>query len=294
MRSRNIKPGFFTNEELSEVDIQTRMFFIGLWCYADREGRFELKYKKMKAAIYPYDNFDAKEAIQKLVSLNFIVCSDTVGQIVNFTKHQVIHPNETKSTFPEVIKTNNDDIELNQCNDNEVTCNDNEVTCNDNEATCNDNEVTCNDNEATCNDNEVTCNDNGIEYPSSISESLNLYKNSSSEADAVRLSDFLFQNIRKNNPKYKTPNMQSWAKHIDLMIRIDNRTAEEIREMITWCQQDTFWKCNILSTKTLREKFDQLTIKKNATTATDRGSRFKVYRAGDNTAFADPVYDDDE
>lgn len=45
------------------------------------------------------------------------------------------------------------------------------------------------------------------------------------------------------------------------MIRIDGRTPDEIRAVIEWTQQDTFWMNNILSTGKLREKFDQLMLK---------------------------------
>ena len=52
--------------------------------------------------------------------------------------------------------------------------------------------------------------------------------------------------------------MQIWAKHIDLAIRIDNRTPEELRAVIEWCQGDSFWQNNILSTEKLRKQFDKL------------------------------------
>lgn len=37
-RARNIKPGFFTNDELVELPFEVRSLFIGLWAIADREG----------------------------------------------------------------------------------------------------------------------------------------------------------------------------------------------------------------------------------------------------------------
>jgi predicted phage replisome organizer len=77
-----------------------------------------------------------------------------------------------------------------------------------------------------------------------------------------RLAENLFSLIKGNNPKAKKPNLQSWAKNIDLMIRVDKRTPEEIKEVIEFCQNDDFWKANILSTAKLREKFDQLWLKK--------------------------------
>jgi hypothetical protein len=82
-----------------------------------------------------------------------------------------------------------------------------------------------------------------------------------SDSDEYRLSELLFSLILKNNPKAKKPNLQTWSKNIDLMFRVDKRTAEDIEKVIRWCQSDTFWQSNILSTKKLREKFDQLLVK---------------------------------
>lgn len=84
------------------------------------------------------------------------------------------------------------------------------------------------------------------------------------ESPEFQLSEFLFDEIRKRNPNHKQPNLQAWAKDIDLMIRVDNRSPEDIRAVIAWVQQDPFWQCNILSTKKLREKFDALKIKMEA------------------------------
>jgi hypothetical protein len=71
----------------------------------------------------------------------------------------------------------------------------------------------------------------------------------------------LFNLIRQRRPTFKEPNLQSWAKQIDLMIRKDNRPVEEIRQVITWCQGDDFWQNNILSTAKLKAQFDQLALK---------------------------------
>ena len=52
-RARNIKPGFFKNELLAEMPPETRLLFMGLWCLADREGRFEDRPKKIKMELFP-------------------------------------------------------------------------------------------------------------------------------------------------------------------------------------------------------------------------------------------------
>lgn len=82
----------------------------------------------------------------------------------------------------------------------------------------------------------------------------------------LRLANLLFNLIRENNPQHKEPRIQDWAKSIDLMIRIDTRSIEDIESVIRWSQQDSFWHKNILSTNKLREKFDQLWLKMNGPT----------------------------
>lgn len=45
------------------------------------------------------------------------------------------------------------------------------------------------------------------------------------------------------------------------MMERDNRTEEQIKYSIDWCQQDSFWKANILSPSKLRKQYDQLVVK---------------------------------
>jgi len=87
-------------------------------------------------------------------------------------------------------------------------------------------------------------------------------KTFSSDSEEIRLAEFLFSKILEKSDKFKKPNFQAWAKSVDLMIRVDKRSPEDIKSLIEWCQGDPFWSKNILSTAKLREKFDQLWIKK--------------------------------
>lgn len=80
--------------------------------------------------------------------------------------------------------------------------------------------------------------------------------------EAYILADYLLQRIRQNNPGHKQPNLNAWARHIDLMIRKDKREPTEIRAVIEFCQADHFWKANILSTDKLRVRYDQLNIRR--------------------------------
>lgn len=104
MRSRYIKPGFFTNEQLSECSPFARILFEGLWCYADRRGRLEDRPKKIKVAVLPYDNVEIEELLGELVANELIVRYEAKGKryiwIPNFLLHQRPHYNEEDSVIP--------------------------------------------------------------------------------------------------------------------------------------------------------------------------------------------------
>ncbi len=80
-------------------------------------------------------------------------------------------------------------------------------------------------------------------------------------SNEVRMAQLLFTLIQERNPGHKKPDMQKWAIHIDRMIRLDNRSIEDIEKIIYWCQKKNFWQNNVLSTSKLREQFDQLKLK---------------------------------
>lgn len=87
-------------------------------------------------------------------------------------------------------------------------------------------------------------------------------KNSSCQNSVeFRLSKLLLGLILERRNSFKNPNLQNWAKNIDLMMRLDNRSASEIEKVIRWSQEDSFWQNNVLSTAKLRAQFDQLAMK---------------------------------
>ena len=103
-RARNIKPGFFENEDLPDIDPLGRLLFIGLWLLADREGRLEYRPKKIKGQLFPYEDCDVNFYCHQLQSLNFLTIYEITGtqyiQIDSFEKHQNPHPNEKESVLP--------------------------------------------------------------------------------------------------------------------------------------------------------------------------------------------------
>jgi hypothetical protein len=99
----------------------------------------------------------------------------------------------------------------------------------------------------------------------------------------IKISKYLFEQIKKNDPKAKEPNFQMWAKHIDGLLRIDKRTKEEISKVLKWVQaykgaNGFTWKTNILSTQTLREKFTKLWTQMNEDQKKGKPEKPKTYK----------------
>lgn len=119
-RSRNIKPGFFTNDELAECCPYARLLFAGLWTIADKEGRLDDRPKKVKALVLPFDNVDCDELLQQLHQRKFInryqVNGESYIQISNWKKHQNPHCKEAASEIPAPVD-NDSSTGHEQCKD---------------------------------------------------------------------------------------------------------------------------------------------------------------------------------
>ncbi len=103
-RARNIKPGFFSNEDLVELPFGTRLLFIGLWTIADRAGRLEDRPKRIKMALFPADDLDVNQALNDLQAMGFLIRYEVDGarfiQVTSFEKHQNPHRDEKASAIP--------------------------------------------------------------------------------------------------------------------------------------------------------------------------------------------------
>lgn len=112
-RARNIKPAFFQNEELGELQPIDRLAFIAMWTVADFKGCIEYRAKRLKVQLLPYDNCDIESIVTNLEQSRFITTYSVQGQtyikILNFEKHQNPHPNEKKSgsDIPDIDKSDN-------------------------------------------------------------------------------------------------------------------------------------------------------------------------------------------
>ena len=104
-RARNIKPGFYKNEDLAECSIWARYIFPGLWMLADRDGRLEDRPKRIKGELLPFDSQEVEPLLRELTERGFIDRYEIDGikviQILKFTAHQSPHFSEKPSELPE-------------------------------------------------------------------------------------------------------------------------------------------------------------------------------------------------
>jgi hypothetical protein len=109
MRIRTIKPEFFHHEGLFEAELETklplRVAFAGLWCIADREGRFKWEPRRIGVQVLPYDGVDFSRVLDALATRAFVlkyrVGDACFGWIPSFLKHQVINNRESQSILPD-------------------------------------------------------------------------------------------------------------------------------------------------------------------------------------------------
>lgn len=108
MHIRSIKPDFFRHEGLFRLEKETgfpmRIVFAGLWCAADREGRFDWKPNILKLDILPWDDCDFGKVLDCLERAGFVVRYEIggkpYGHIPTFLTHQHVPPKEAASKIP--------------------------------------------------------------------------------------------------------------------------------------------------------------------------------------------------
>jgi len=93
-RSRIIKHDFWTSEDILELEMIERLFYIGFWNFADDSGILPDKPKKIKCMIFPADNVDCKPIIDNLVDasllVRYTVDCESYLKVINWNKHQTI------------------------------------------------------------------------------------------------------------------------------------------------------------------------------------------------------------
>jgi hypothetical protein len=110
-RIRYLRPDFFVDEDIARLPPLVRLFYQGLWCHADREGRLEDRPERLRVELMPYEQgFDAETALATLAAPKrpggpgFILRYQVEGrqfiQILTWSRHQRPHVKERASEIP--------------------------------------------------------------------------------------------------------------------------------------------------------------------------------------------------
>lgn len=107
-RTRNIKPGFFKDEELVDLGFAAMLLFAGLWTLADRDGRLEDRPRMIKAEVFPYSNINVEKLLCALHEHQFIIRYEVNGvkyiQVRTWKKHQNPNIKECASVIPAPVE----------------------------------------------------------------------------------------------------------------------------------------------------------------------------------------------
>ena len=102
-RIRTIKPEFWHDSKILRISIPARLFFIGLWNFADDNGVVEADPLQLRAQIFPCDDVDVGAPLDELEGVGLIQRFGSDGKqyawVRNFRRHQKID-RPRKSNFP--------------------------------------------------------------------------------------------------------------------------------------------------------------------------------------------------
>jgi hypothetical protein len=298
-RARNIKPGFFLNDLLAEIEPLGRLLFAGLWTIADREGRLEDRPKKIKAAVLPYDDCDVDHLLNELSKRDFIIRYEVNGekyiQIVKWEKHQNPHYKEVKSEIPPYINHNEN---VNQTKKKVTT---------KAKKQCSNVKPTLTQHQAEL---EPTLNQHQTKINSSLhADSLNLIPDSFNSINTAdeKPADFEFENFEDETQNNKSPSQvialtiykhlknigikknSKWVgKQIGLANDLLKRYSfDEINKVIEWGFSDSFYR-KIFNGL---EKYDQIL---QAMKGGDDHGRTRTHQKTDRRPLTAEDYDEPE
>jgi hypothetical protein len=113
-RIRNIKPEFFSHEELQDMEVEhpelhPMLVFSALWTQCEWSGVFSWSIRKLKLSILPFLEFDLEISLGYLEKHGFIKKfsrdGKDYGYVYNFTKYQAISGNEKSQSLKYPVPT---------------------------------------------------------------------------------------------------------------------------------------------------------------------------------------------
>lgn len=253
-RIRTIKPEFFSSEDITNLSPLSRLFYVSLWCEADRSGRFEYRPGTLKNRYFPADEVKVDSLMDELISGGLVKLYQpegypVLGFIPTFEEHQVINNREQKSSLPPFshdawcTRESGVKAEGKEGRKERKGREGKEVP-----------EI----------DDDLFAEQQGPHEATSADFTPEPEVFDAESPEAI-LATLLLTEHRKSDPAFQVgkdlANVKRWAPDIEKLMRIDKRSFDDVKRVILWCQAPGgFWAANILSGSKLREKFPSLIL----------------------------------
>ena len=99
-RIRSIKSEFWTDSKIVQLSPFARLFFIGMWNFADDCGHLENEPLRLKLQILPNDDVDSAALLRELQTFGLVRVLSGAIEVPNFERHQKID-RRAACRFPE-------------------------------------------------------------------------------------------------------------------------------------------------------------------------------------------------
>lgn len=314
-RMRTIKPEAFSSETLSLVSVYARWTFAGVWTYVDDDGRGKADPRLINAAVWPLDDdVTAKDVAYYLDELEreHLICRYEVDgkqylHVVNFKEHQ--KPNRpVASKLPECPRRTHGGLTedavsphggvqpatLRPVRDDVAPDSRSETVGSaigaENCAVSPAQMPLTEDSVSThgaFNTNSFTntptppptYTPKGDGVGDGVGEGTSEVEPSDAppvREDVERLCAHLADRVEANGCK-RPAITRKWRDAARLLLDKDGRTEEQIHRAIDWCQDDEFWRGNVMAMPKLREQYDRLRLQAARGSPNSSGSH-QTYR----------------
>ncbi|MFG1776635.1 hypothetical protein ACGFIG_09420 [Micromonospora sp. NPDC049048] len=263
-RIRTIKPEFFTSLTVASLPVEARLTFIGLWTHVDDEGRCVDDARLIKAAVWPLDDrlstdveLDLKRLSESSLIVRYNVGERSYLAVRGWSEHQRIN-RPTRSKLPAPPESGSADQSPGRSHDGPPPPAETYITDDFTDDSLNPHGTFPDDSRQERNREQGTGN-REEERPTPPAPD-------DDRPDVEQICKHLADRIEANGSKRPAIG-KTWRDAARRLIDLDDRSVDQIIRCIDWCQDDPFWRSNVLSMPKLREKYDQLRLAAQRDTA---------------------------
>jgi hypothetical protein len=251
-RIRSIKPEFFTSLTIADLELSTRLTFIGLWTYVDDNGVGLADPRLIRAAIWPLEEAPdilqrTREDLQSLHAARLVDLYEASGKaliaVSSWSEHQkVSHPRKPRFPRPEEVRRpENPAPDQGSFNPPEDSGDSPEGLPRTPETFRP---------EQGAGSREQGAGKGGDAEPSASADD-------PPRTDVERVCRHLAEVLEKSGSN-RPSITKAWRNDTRLMLDRDGVTVEEAISAIDWAHANNFWQAHILSPAKLRAKYETL------------------------------------